>query len=164
MILMYGQELPQLPLFEGLSPAQMALVAPLLKLRDFHAGQLIFRQGQVALHFFILIQGQVIIRYKPYDAPPIDVAHIEPGGVFGWSAALRRAHYTSSATALAAGRALMMQGADLEKLCEKSPDTGKLVLNRMADVIAEGLRTLHSQVILLLTEGMSTTRKCEKER
>ena len=52
--------------------------------RDTH----VFEQGQLSDYLYILTSGKVIIRYKPYDGPPLTVATIGPGGVFGWSAAL----------------------------------------------------------------------------
>ena len=49
---------------------------------------------------------------------------------------------------------LRVRGKDLKYLCEEHPDTGILILERLAWVIAERLRHTHEQVIDLLKQGI----------
>ena len=50
-----------------------------------------------------------------------------------------------------------MRGEDLRQLLERYPETGTLVLERLAAVIAERLRNTHEQVMALLLQGMRTS-------
>ena len=45
----------------------------------------------------------------------------------------------------------------LRKLCEQHPDTGVLLLDRLATVIAQRLRNTHEQVVALLEVGLRSS-------
>jgi CRP-like cAMP-binding protein len=111
-----------------------------LGVNAFEAGSLLFSQGQPATHLYLLLRGKVTIRFKPDDGEPITVAELEPGGVFGWSAALGRGRYTSGAICQESSETLVISGAALRRLCQVDPETGVLILERLAEVIAERLR------------------------
>ena len=151
---MFRQELGQLPIFRGLSEVQLNLIDPMLKLCHFSQDQIVFEQGQPANFVYILLQGKVIIQFKPDDAPLLTVTNINPGGIFGWSAALGHKVYTSMAYATAESEAYQFSGLDMHRLCENYPETGVVLLGRLASVIAEHLRSTHSQILKILSEGM----------
>jgi hypothetical protein len=49
---------------------------------------------------------------------------------------------------------LRVRGEDLRNLCNENPDTGILILERLATVIAERLRNTHDHVMALLLQGL----------
>jgi hypothetical protein len=49
---------------------------------------------------------------------------------------------------------LRVRGDDLRNLCRLDPDTGIIVLDHLATIIAERLRHTHDQVISLLKQGL----------
>lgn len=151
---MLKQELAHLAIFNNLQGDELDRIAPLLDLCFFQPDEVIFEQGQAAVHIYILLQGEVLISYKPYDGPALTVARILPGGVFGWSAALRRDVYTSAAIAVTKSEAICMSSQQLKTLCEKHPHTGALLLEHLADVIAQRLNSTHAQILSILTQGM----------
>lgn len=84
------------------------------------------------------------------------MTEIEEGGVFGWSAALGRKSYTSCAVSIKPSLVLSVKGEDLTMLCEKHPDAGVVILERLADVIAQRLQNTHAHVVRLLRDGVAT--------
>lgn len=144
------------PLFTGLSDTQLSALAELSEGAHLQTGQTIFAQDDPADRLYVLLSGRVAIRFKPHDGETLTVTEIGRGGVFGWSAALGRRSYTSSAVCLEAGDALGLRGADLRRLCEMQPETGVIILERLAEVIAQRLRSTHEQVVELLRLGMRT--------
>jgi CRP-like cAMP-binding protein len=151
---MFRQELAQVSLFKDVSSADLDTLAPLFEAVCLQPGQMIFEQGRMADFLFILLEGEVVINYKPYDGPQLTVAHITPGGVFGWSAVLGRQVYTSYAQAATAGTAIRVKGEALRSVCEKHPKTGVVILERLANVIAERLQSTHDQIYTMLTRSM----------
>jgi CRP/FNR family cyclic AMP-dependent transcriptional regulator len=143
-------------LFTGLSDTQLSALAELSEGEQLQGGQIIFAQDDPADRLYVLLSGRVAIRFKPHDGETLTVTEIRQGGVFGWSAALGRRSYTSSAVCLEAGEALGLRGADLRRLCETQPETGVVILERLAEVIAQRLRSTHEQVVELLRLGMRT--------
>jgi CRP-like cAMP-binding protein len=151
---MFQQQYTQLPFFKGLSKEQFAQIEPLFQLCRFQQDHTIFQQGQNAQFFYILLEGEVEIRYKPYDGPSLTIAHLKPGNVFGWSAVLGRDTYTSAAISLLRCDVYCASCNDLRKLYRKYPETGDILLSRLASVIAERIRSTHNKVLSLLKEGM----------
>ena len=154
IISMLRQDYARFSIFAGLDDTQIRQLSPFLVECQFPKDFVIFEQGQPAKNLYILLSGEVLVRYKPYDGPPLTVAHIEPGGVFGWSAALRHDVYTSGAVTVQDICAMCMRGASLSVIRAKYPETGQIWLERLASVIAQRIQSTHVQVLGLLTQGM----------
>jgi CRP-like cAMP-binding protein len=148
------QQLLSLELFQGLTPEQLDMLAELFHPERYEAQQVVFRQGDRAEKLHILLSGQIEILLKPYDGEQLMVATIDPGGVFGWSAALGRRQYTSDAVVTAEGEGLSIRGKALRGFCEAHPESGVLLLERLADVISSRLRNTHDKVLELLQANL----------
>ncbi len=157
---MFRQDLAQLSIFHDMPSEQLDTLDPLLELIHFQQGELIFEQGRPADFLFILLSGQVEVHFKPYDGPPLTVARIFPGGVFGWSAALMRDAYTSSSMAVEEGEAYKISGCTLRALCEREPDLGTDLLSRLASGIAQRLNNTHTEIVNILTSGLDGDESC----
>jgi CRP-like cAMP-binding protein len=144
----------QLFLFEGLTAAQRNLLRPLFDACDCYSGTVLFEQGDPAEFLYAVVSGEVVVSFKPDDAPMLIVARVQPGSIVGWSAMLGSRFYTSSAECSQHTRLLRVRGADLRRLCSQHPDTGVLVLDRLAAVIAERLHSTHDMVFSLLQLGV----------
>ena len=146
--------LQSLPFFSGLDPSEIELLSSRFQIEEQPADHVFFRQDEHADRLYLVVSGKVAIRYKPEDGDALPVADIERGGVFGWSSALGRRVYTSSAVSLEESIVLSIRGAVLRRLCETHPETGVVLLERLAEVIAERLRNTHHQVVEMLRQGV----------
>jgi CRP-like cAMP-binding protein len=164
MVSMFRPEISHLPIFQGLTSEQLAMIDPLLDLCFLSRDRVIFEQGQTARYLYILKDGGVTVSYKPYDGPPLTVARIQPGGVFGWSAALGRDIYTSGAVSEVDSHAYRILGVRLHRFCENHPETGVVLLERLASVIAERLRSTHTEVMTILSQGMSMENEPQRSK
>lgn len=149
-----AEALASLPLFSGMSLEQIEHVARLGEVRLYRDGERLFAQGDPADRLHVLLSGRVTILFKPHDGDLLTVAEIDPGGVFGWSSALGRRAYTSSAVGLEDCQTFSLRGDALRKLCELHPETGVTILERLAQVIADRLDSTHTQVVDLLRLSM----------
>ena len=150
---MPGDIFRKLTFFEGLDNAQLTLLRPLFELCDFHPGMVIFAQGASATYLYIVVAGEVLVEFKPYDSPPMVIARVKAGGIFGWSAALGNQAYTSGAVSTTYTQVLRVQGEDLRCLCENHQDVADFILRQLANVIAER-RNVHPQVMAILETGL----------
>lgn len=141
-------------IFQNLSPTQKELLRPLFISIQEPMGTLLFEQGDPAQYLYLVVDGEVNIRYKPEDGPALIVARIRSGGVVGWSAALGNLVYTSAAICAADCHLLRVQSQDLRDLCEQYPDTGSMILERLAAAVAQRVSNAQSHVIALLEQGM----------
>jgi CRP/FNR family transcriptional regulator, cyclic AMP receptor protein len=145
--------------FNGLQSEDIQLLAPYFAPETWVAGTVIFEQQDYAEYFYLLVTGEVTIRYKPHDGPMMNVTRVQPGGIFGWSAAMHNPAYTSGAICSLDSEVLRMRGTDLRAICEKHPELGKIILDRLAGVIAERKHSQQEQVTSLLESGMRPLTK-----
>lgn len=144
----------QLPLFHGIPGRQLEQLRALFAPGDYYAGTVLFEQGDPALYLYLVITGEVAIRYKPEDGQPIVLTRIRTGGVVGWSAVIGRRRYTSAAVCTEDARLLRVRGSDLQAFCEKEPEIGRLLVDRLAQVVAQRLPVTHPQIRALLENGI----------
>lgn len=144
----------KLEIFSGLSPTSIDLVIPLLEACSYPGRTTIYEQNQDAKHFFILISGEVVVKHKPYDGEAITIARVCPEDVIGWSAALGRSKYTSSAYTENPCEMVRIDVTELRKFCQKNPQLGKLIMEKFAQGIAYRLKSTYDEVLALLFHGM----------
>jgi CRP-like cAMP-binding protein len=92
--------------------------------------------------------------FKPYDGNLMTISHVEKGGLFGWSAVIGSEKYTSSAIAIEDVQAFRVRGVDLRKFCVEHPDTGRDILEHLADGVSSRWKDAHKQVKALLAQGI----------
>jgi CRP-like cAMP-binding protein len=144
------ETLPSIPLFHELEPAQIGLLKPLFEGYSCAPETVIFEQGSPAKYLYLLIKGEVSIRYKPYDGPPITLTRLRGGDVFGWSAVIGSPNYTSSIISETQIECVRIKDVDLRMLIRKYPETGKIIIDRLALVVSSRWKNAHAQVQSLL--------------
>ena len=154
---MLEELLSQISVFEDLTPDQYILLETIFSLYICDADEVIFDQGAVADYLYVVVSGEVDIVFKPDDGERIKVARIQNGGVFGWSAAFGSSTYTSGAICVTQSKLLKILGCDLKQLRQNHPETGILILERLASVVAERIRdsVTQDQVVALLEHGLT---------
>lgn len=157
---MENKDFNQLPLFQGMSLSQLEVLRPIFVDFECYEGTVLFEQGELAEYLYLVVSGEAEIQYKPEDGPIITVARVRPGGLAGWSSLIGRRLYTSAVVCSQDSQLLRVRGADLQNLCQEHPETGVLLLERLADVVAERLRNTHPQVLSLLENGLRNGVNC----
>lgn len=153
MIKMFVHTLSQLSIFKDLTEDQLGLLQAIIEPCSFAKETVIFEQGEPTQSLFIIVRGNILVRYKAYDGPVIEVARVGEGGIVGWSAALGRAAYTSGAVCLDDCDVYQINAAALHQLCEQNPCAGVLIFDRLAGAIADRLSSTHNQVMTILTQN-----------
>lgn len=154
MISMADLPIQRLSIFNGLDEQQTLQLAGLLEICRFPEDCTIFEQGQEADFVYIALKGEVLIRYKPYDGPTLTVARILPDGIFGWSAVIGTPIYTSAAITTIASEVYRISGQKLQALCSQYPETGVIIIERLASVVAERLSIMHDHIRRILNNGI----------
>jgi len=142
-----------------LDKEMIELLSPLIEAFSCQPGTVIFQQGEKADFLYMVVDGKVDMSYKPYDGIPMTVSHVGKGGLFGWSAVMGSAKYTSSAVAIETVEAFRVHGSDLRKFCRENPEAGKDILERLADNVSLRWKDAHKQVQSMLFQGINEKRR-----
>ncbi len=146
--------LPYIPLFQGFDTLQISILKPLFEEFICAAGTTIFEQGDRAMYLYFLLKGDIAIRYKPYDGPPLTLTRLHAGDVFGWSAVIGSSKYRSSTVSETEVEAIRIKGFHLWTLVKEHPEIGKTVINRFAQIVSPRWENANEQIqALLISNG-----------
>jgi len=73
----------QLAFFSGLCTAEIQLLSPFFAPQTWVAGTVVFEQGDYADYLYLVVTGEMTIRYKPDDGPMMNITHVVPGAFLG---------------------------------------------------------------------------------
>jgi CRP/FNR family transcriptional regulator, cyclic AMP receptor protein len=132
--------LRDVPLFRGLTPAALQLVAGCGKNVRFLDGEMLFRQGDAADSFLVLRHGSIALETFVPSRGAVTIETLEAGEVVGWSWLFPpyRWHFDARATSLV--RATVFDGACLRGKCEDDPRLGYDLMSRFSQVLIERLQ------------------------
>lgn len=158
------ESLVHIPLFQDLLPDQRDSLEPLFERFSCAPETVIFEQGDPAVYLYLILSGVVSIHYKPYDGQSIIITHLTEGDLFGWSAVVGSAQYTSGIVSDTALEAVRMRGKELWSFCLKEPEMGKIILDRLASVVSNRWADAHTQVQSMLDQALAKSRKPRRKR
>lgn len=158
------EKLTQTELFDGMTTEQLTEIGRLAVPCRFAVNDRIFEQDQYAEYLYIVLKGEVQIVFKPYDGEILTVSRLKDGQVFGWSSVLGRSIYTSAAICTTPSECIRIRGRDILSLCETHPDTGIIIMERLAAVIADRLSQTNEQIFKLLTKNLDASGDHQNRR
>jgi CRP-like cAMP-binding protein len=141
--------LSKVDLFSDLSNDQLDRISSVCKYVDFNKGELLFREGDRAVNFYILLEGKAVIQIQLSSRPTtVSVGVInQPNQSLGWSCIVPPYFYTASALCEEDCRFIEVEGEGFVDILQRDPDAGIVVFMRIAEVISGRLR--NSRAVLL---------------
>jgi CRP-like cAMP-binding protein len=129
--------LKQKELFAGLGKEFVKEILDLTEKKTYRAGDIIFREGNHAGRFHVLLRGRVRLTVGEVGQAAFTVNHA--GEVFGWSSLLGRSTYAATAVCEEATTLLRVDRVKLNTVLEKDPANGLTLLRRLAQMLGHRL-------------------------
>src|SRR5436190_1336928 len=107
------------PFMQGLGTSHSATLADCAMKSEFGPGQLIFREGDVANRFYVILQGKVALEARSPGVSPVLIEMIGPGEVLGWSWLFEPYTWHFDARAVEPTKAIFFYGTWLREQCEE---------------------------------------------
>jgi CRP-like cAMP-binding protein len=127
----------QTDLFQGMDKDFIKETYDLTVKESFELGKVLFREGDRASHFYILLKGQV--RLGTRDTGQVVHTVSRPGEAFGWSSLVGRDIYSASAECVQPTKLLKIDREDFQEILEKDPINGLSFFRRLAGALGERL-------------------------
>ncbi len=141
--------------FRQLPHEDLVALAGISSERTYEPGQTIFREGDVAEALLLLLKGRVALEKAIVlgrrGARQATVEVIQPGQIFGWSAAIAPYELTATAVCVERSRVLAIDAEALRKLADERPSLGYHVVSRLASIAGARLRDTTHRLSYLLT-------------
>lgn len=135
------------PFMKGISAQHLPVVADCAMQVQFDAGQLIFREGDLANRFYLIEQGKIALEARPKEGEPALIQTIDAGDVLGWSWLFPPYRWHFNACALEPVKAIFLYGTRLRERCEEDPSLGYDLMRRMAEVVVKRLQNTRRQLL-----------------
>lgn len=135
--------LAQIPIFQDLTPRELAVIKRIVYQRDYERNEVIFHQDAVGLGMYIIVQGAVSIAIGPENQ---ELVELKDGDFFGELALLDDSPRSASAIAKTPSHLLCFFKPELLDLVQRSPRLGNKVLLKLAWTIGERLKSTNERL------------------
>jgi CRP-like cAMP-binding protein len=134
--------------FKGLDRGDVERIASLCHLRNYSAGEAVFRQGEPGEHLYIILDGMVFLE-RTIDLGSrkgrVTIETLGRGRVLGcWSTLLDQPHVMmSTATCQESTRILVLQGSDLRKMMVSNELFGFNIMEKFCHLLLERIQAAY---------------------
>jgi CRP-like cAMP-binding protein len=165
------------PLFQDMTERELGFIEKIVHIRNYHAGEPVFRQGEVGVGMYIIVKGRIEIFVSETNFAPslhqsqaglssvasstpegreIFITQLSTSDFFG-ELALVEDNGRRSASAIARDEAVLIGffKPDLLEILSRNPDAGTKIVFRLAEVLGRRLKET--------TEKVSELRQTLKE-
>lgn len=137
----------QQPFFKGLSAPHLRLLSESAMVTEFEAGQWIYRQGDPANRFYLILDGKVLIESEVKDRGMLPIRTLGPGDDLGWAWLFPPYYMHFSACAVEPTRAIFFYGTRLREQCETNHELGYHLMKRIAQVVVQNLNATQQRLL-----------------
>jgi CRP/FNR family cyclic AMP-dependent transcriptional regulator len=137
------------PFLRSLPAEFLAILTECALTKEFQAGEIIFREGDIADRLFLIEHGKVVLEshLSPHDV--LTVQELGADEVLGWSWLFPPYVWHFQARALELTRAVSFNGAHLLIACERNHELGYELMKRLAQILIRRLQSTRKQLIKL---------------
>ena len=114
------------------------------KMISHEKGDILFREKDPALHFYVLLNGRVKLGVGESGQMVYDISR--NGEAFGWSSLIGRDRYSASAECIEASKLLKTDSEKLTKVLEKDPANGIVFFKQLAATLGNRLLEIYKTI------------------
>ena len=137
----------QHPFVRNLAQEHRAILNTCAMLVQFETGQTIFREGDPANRFYLLLSGVIELRVRTTGGGATPVCMLGAGDVLGWSWLFPPYQWHLDAVARESARAVFFYGTWLRHLTEGHHELGYELMRRIAEVLICRLQAARRQAL-----------------
>jgi CRP-like cAMP-binding protein len=137
------------PFLKGLSGQHLDLLLGNSMPVEFAAGKPIFREGQMANRFYLILEGEVALESASgeKDGEADLIQTLGAGDVLGWSWLFPPYFWHFDARAVRPVKAIFIYGTRVRELCENDHDFGYELMKRTAGVVIGRLQATRRRLL-----------------
>ncbi len=135
-------DLKSIIMLSYLKDSMLEKLAKITLIREYSAGDIIFKEGDDATHIYSVIEGKVGLEVMKDRSTPVLINTICENRTFGFSAVVETEEkkYITTAKAYMRTRLFAWKGEDLRALFQQDCEMGFLFMQRIAKIIKTRLQ------------------------
>jgi CRP/FNR family transcriptional regulator, cyclic AMP receptor protein len=135
------------PFLEGLPERHLRTLADCAMRSHFEAGELVFKEGDPANRFYLLLDGKVALESGSETNETFVIEELGAGDVLGWSWLFPPFQWHFDARALERTEAVFFYGTRLREHCENDPEFGYELMKRTAEIMIRRLQSTRKRLL-----------------
>jgi len=137
----------QQPLFKGLDERLIELLADSILEMRFKSGEWIYRQGDPANRFYLILKGKILIESEVKERGVLPIRTLGPGDDLGWAWLFPPYRMHFNARAVDSTRTIFFYGTRLREKCEANHEFGYQLMKRVAEVVVRNLHATQQRLL-----------------
>jgi CRP-like cAMP-binding protein len=137
------------PFCRELKPQHLQVLTDAAMLKEYKAGEVLFKEGDPANRFYIILHGEVLLESEDKDKEPVLIQRIGAGDVLGWSWLFPPYYWHFAARAATDLKVIFFYGTWLRESCDRDHDFGYLMLKRMSEIVIQRLQAARKRLAQL---------------
>lgn len=137
------------PFLEGFDEEFLAAASENAREVQFQTDEMVFYEGEMAGHFYLVLEGKVSFEIGATDHPRITVQTVDARQVMGWAWLVPPYRWPVDARALKPTRVIALDAFILHRYFKTHCDTGYKFVVRLLPVLAKRLDEARFQLVNL---------------
>jgi CRP-like cAMP-binding protein len=150
-------------LLGNLTDTMLGKILPFVQMRLFSDGSKIFREGEKADYFYMLIKGKIVLEMKISEKISASLGSIKKGGSLGWSALLEDPAYTSTAICVEPCEIMAISGNKFQELMERDHEMRHGVMKIVIGILKRRLERRTDQFLKVIENHPDLQRLFQDE-
>ncbi|MGD2271229.1 MAG: Crp/Fnr family transcriptional regulator [Desulfobacterales bacterium] len=146
------EDLKSILVLRYLTDEMLDRITPMVDILHFDEREVIFREGDKGIRFYLLKRGKVVLEKRISDKLSFSAGSVKPGYSFGWSAMLEEGDYTLDAVAAEPCEVYSIKGEKIKKLLNEDHTMGYIMTQGLLRVLKRRLDHRTEQFIRVLTQ------------
>jgi CRP/FNR family cyclic AMP-dependent transcriptional regulator len=136
------KDLKSINMLRHLTDSMLDKVAEITLIKEFGAGDYIFKEGDDAKHLYAVIEGKVGLEIQKDSSTRVLIDTVTQGEVLGFSALVEAEErkFTTHAKAISRTRLFAWRAGDLERLFKEDCEMGLIFMKGIAKIIKSRLQ------------------------
>jgi len=135
------------PFFKVFDANKIEILAECGKKTSFKKGDVIFREGEEAKEFYLVLKGKVSLEIDGASRGNIAIHTVEDGEILGWSWLIPPHEWAFTASVKEDVEAIALDGLCIRSKCEGDHALGYLLLTQFSTVLAKRLESARVQLL-----------------
>ena len=133
--------------FSEFSVDSLKFLCECSSIRKINKGQILFRQGENADKFYVVLNGRISIEMPTIMGPTLEIQTLGKDQVLGWSWLISPYKWNFQTKAEEDSELLQFDGAAILARCEQDPKFGYELLKKFAALMSVGLNAARQKIM-----------------
>lgn len=133
--------------FAGMKEDHLDFLVNNARFTHSDSGEVLFRQGQPAKHFYLMLSGEVTVCVPAIQGPVLQLQELSTGQMIGWSWLIDPYRWDFQASVISTAEFIEFDGAAILEHCETDNAFGYELFKRFTGLMSERLTAARRKMI-----------------